>query len=264
MTACGTDAAAARSAMNTGSESGGTAGAPASPMRKRVRSISAGGAGGTAAGAAPPALAWPHPCSPIHRDVHAASRHAEDLIRPLAFLQAAERTILGGVDGGAAAPLEGVEEGRGQELVPESQQVLEGGQSLLGRHDFGQPPAPGLDFQELFDDPLSGFRLCRVHEQHAVEPVLFLVARAGHHVGLQSGGAVRHLLELVGRERREQVRIPDRQHSGGPPAWAEERFGGGERRGAAPLVRVDRKSTRLNSSHRCISYAVFCLKKKKK
>src|SRR5437764_3213314 len=28
--------------------------------------------------------------------------------------------------------------------------------------------------------------------------------------------------------------------------------------------RQDRKSTRLNSSHRCISYAVFCLKKKKK
>src|ERR1017187_7591024 len=27
---------------------------------------------------------------------------------------------------------------------------------------------------------------------------------------------------------------------------------------------TDRKSTRLNSSHRCISYAVFCLKKKKK
>src|SRR5437879_12484252 len=32
----------------------------------------------------------------------------------------------------------------------------------------------------------------------------------------------------------------------------------------ARLERVDRKSTRLNSSHRCISYAVFCLKKKKK
>src|SRR5437764_947049 len=29
-------------------------------------------------------------------------------------------------------------------------------------------------------------------------------------------------------------------------------------------LRRDRKSTRLNSSHRCISYAVFCLKKKKK
>src|SRR5438132_7215686 len=30
------------------------------------------------------------------------------------------------------------------------------------------------------------------------------------------------------------------------------------------LVIVDRKSTRLNSSHTVISYAVFCLKKKKK
>src|SRR3712207_8060281 len=29
-------------------------------------------------------------------------------------------------------------------------------------------------------------------------------------------------------------------------------------------LRVDRKSTRLNSSHANISYAVFCLKKKKK
>src|SRR5437879_9604747 len=32
----------------------------------------------------------------------------------------------------------------------------------------------------------------------------------------------------------------------------------------APGNAEDRKSTRLNSSHRCISYAVFCLKKKKK
>src|SRR5437764_11944604 len=31
-----------------------------------------------------------------------------------------------------------------------------------------------------------------------------------------------------------------------------------------PTRGQDRKSTRLNSSHRCISYAVFCLKKKKK
>src|SRR5437763_10609077 len=29
-----------------------------------------------------------------------------------------------------------------------------------------------------------------------------------------------------------------------------------------PAGPIDRKSTRLNSSHRCISYAVFCLKKK--
>src|SRR5437868_10476041 len=35
-----------------------------------------------------------------------------------------------------------------------------------------------------------------------------------------------------------------------------------ERAGAAPDGRADRKSTRLNSSHVSISYAVFCLKKK--
>src|SRR5689334_24847761 len=35
-------------------------------------------------------------------------------------------------------------------------------------------------------------------------------------------------------------------------------------RGGDRALRVDRKSTRLNSSHSSISYAVFCLKKKKK
>src|SRR5437762_9692872 len=36
----------------------------------------------------------------------------------------------------------------------------------------------------------------------------------------------------------------------------------GELQAAEKLAQADRKSTRLNSSHRCISYAVFCLKKK--
>src|SRR2546422_3291920 len=34
--------------------------------------------------------------------------------------------------------------------------------------------------------------------------------------------------------------------------------------GGPPMKALDRKSTRLNSSHGYISYAVFCLKKKKK
>src|SRR3712207_7170923 len=38
---------------------------------------------------------------------------------------------------------------------------------------------------------------------------------------------------------------------------------GGDRRDRLALL-VDRKSTRLNSSHANISYAVFCLKKKNK
>src|SRR3712207_6980158 len=39
-------------------------------------------------------------------------------------------------------------------------------------------------------------------------------------------------------------------------AWAK--------RDGDAMARIDRKSTRLNSSHANISYAVFCLKKKKK
>src|SRR2546428_1806443 len=34
--------------------------------------------------------------------------------------------------------------------------------------------------------------------------------------------------------------------------------------GRMPIAQTDRKSTRLNSSHDQISYAVFCLKKKKR
>src|SRR2546422_5461616 len=36
-----------------------------------------------------------------------------------------------------------------------------------------------------------------------------------------------------------------------------------DRVGRIPVIVIDRKSTRLNSSHGYISYAVFCLKKKK-
>src|SRR2546422_2199342 len=39
---------------------------------------------------------------------------------------------------------------------------------------------------------------------------------------------------------------------------------GAERADPAGELALDRKSTRLNSSHGYISYAVFCLKKKKK
>src|SRR5438034_4296303 len=52
------------------------------------------------------------------------------------------------------------------------------------------------------------------------------------------------------------------------PVAAQRRSAGAERaapgRGGGCVPRLDRKSTRLNSSHTVISYAVFCLKKKKK
>src|SRR3970282_2604532 len=44
-----------------------------------------------------------------------------------------------------------------------------------------------------------------------------------------------------------------------PPLWYDPALSGAR---VLPRRRLDRKSTRLNSSHRCISYAVFCLKKK--
>src|SRR5437762_13680682 len=51
-----------------------------------------------------------------------------------------------------------------------------------------------------------------------------------------------------------RMRFLDRLHATAAPVVLN-----GPIRGGIP----DRKSTRLNSSHRCISYAVFCLKKKK-
>src|SRR3712207_7003268 len=68
------------------------------------------------------------------------------------------------------------------------------------------------------------------------------VDRHGLHRGQQLGG----------------LRALPRQQGGAEHARAQFRGGSG----GAPQ-RQDRKSTRLNSSHANISYAVFCLKKKK-
>src|SRR2546422_10321195 len=56
--------------------------------------------------------------------------------------------------------------------------------------------------------------------------------------------------------------FPRHGRGGERAAGRRDRLGDGPRpdRGG----RIDRKSTRLNSSHGYISYAVFCLKKKKK
>src|SRR2546427_1541224 len=79
--------------------------------------------------------------------------------------------------------------------------------------------------------------------------------------GARGGGAAG-----AGRAARAQVR-GGRGSGGGRAAPGGRAFPGGG--GAAPrralgrILHVDRKSTRLNSSHSQISYAVFCLKKKK-
>src|SRR5256885_9984073 len=63
--------------------------------------------------------------------------------------------------------------------------------------------------------------------------------------------------------------LPDRQRAAHPRRRDDARLAGASRRrrtlaGAEQRGgEQDRKSTRLNSSHLVISYAVFCLKKKK-
>src|SRR5207253_10337713 len=57
------------------------------------------------------------------------------------------------------------------------------------------------------------------------------------------------------RRGRDQRASPDRERDAARRIQAE--------RIRQRSVRLDRKSTRLNSSHVAISYAVFCLKKKK-
>src|SRR5574340_1633082 len=48
-----------------------------------------------------------------------------------------------------------------------------------------------------------------------------------------------------------------------PEGLGEKEAGCRSRSSRIPQSHLDRKSTRLNSSHQKISYAVFCLKKKK-
>src|SRR2546429_4825607 len=69
---------------------------------------------------------------------------------------------------------------------------------------------------------------------------------------------------------RSLDRIAEAERDAGGPIFSgvfQHRFGQGARQAKALIDRDrfgrDRKSTRLNSSHGYISYAVFCLKKKK-
>src|SRR5437764_9443412 len=79
------------------------------------------------------------------------------------------------------------------------------------------------------------------------------VSEAGPRADAAFAGEVGRMVRL-GRAKRGMSRRQLAQESG-----TSERYLAQIESGAGK----DRKSTRLNSSHRCISYAVFCLKKKK-
>src|SRR5437868_11389618 len=80
-------------------------------------------------------------------------------------------------------------------------------------------------------------------------PKAALAGEPGHHFGGRGTG------ESCCAGRRHELRSVCRQ----PTLGVAPSPGGTIRGGHGP----DRKSTRLNSSHVSISYAVFCLKKKK-
>src|SRR3712207_7871427 len=75
---------------------------------------------------------------------------------------------------------------------------------------------------------------------------------------------VRSDAEARGEDGKEDERVRGRDRRGRHPEAGDRDPGGQEPERPAHIgPEADRKSTRLNSSHANISYAVFCLKKKK-
>src|SRR5256885_9746839 len=72
-------------------------------------------------------------------------------------------------------------------------------------------------------------------------------------------GRARRARPLARRPARAEALVPPRRRRGRAARLRGHRVRGLQGR----RDREDRKSTRLNSSHLVISYAVFCLKKKK-
>src|SRR2546426_1504168 len=89
-------------------------------------------------------------------------------------------------------------------------------------------------------------------------------------IAARDGGAARRLTSHIGDELFPKF-SPDGkwiaftgEYDGNPDVYVISAEGGEPKRLTFhPSNDIDRKSTRLNSSHLVISYAVFCLKKKK-
>src|SRR3712207_7680862 len=77
------------------------------------------------------------------------------------------------------------------------------------------------------------------------------------HVRHDAGHQIGEFLALLGRER-----VHHSLRGGRPARELVDQLVEGLRVGREEVAVLDRKSTRLNSSHANISYAVFCLKKK--
>src|SRR3712207_628914 len=134
-------------------------------------------------------------------------------------------------------------------LNPEANTIVRGGEivfegeDLLKLSEKRMLDIRGPKIAMVFQDPMTSLDpTMRVGRQ--------IIESLKQHLGMSGSQAAERaveLLKLVGIPNTEE-RLKQYPHQ----------FSGGMRQ------RVDRKSTRLNSSHANISYAVFCLKKKKK
>src|SRR5207248_11379955 len=107
----------------------------------------------------------------------------------------------------------------------------------------------------------SAYRLCSLHSAVLLLALhSFPTRRSSDLVPVGAGQGTGSLLlrrvQFARRSRRGLL-------AGWPAARRRDHRSAGPG-DVGPALRGDRKSTRLNSSHRTISYAVFCLKKKKK
>src|SRR5437879_9857291 len=94
-------------------------------------------------------------------------------------------------------------------------------------------------------------------EKHGVRAFAGDLAQDEYSLGLEP-------VEVAARRQRAAIRARFFEHRAHASLSAVERISRPSGATCSPHSRaslIDRKSTRLNSSHRCISYAVFCLKK---
>src|SRR5215208_5621461 len=134
----------------------------------------------------------------------------------------------------------------------------------------GRPDGPGSFAERLVVREASSRLQPKV--AHRAEPDVVSLDRGAHDVAVEGPDGVAEVLRPPGRAVHRTVRDPDgsqEESSQGQtrliwaPTWPL-RILHFPVRSFDQFKRRDRKSTRLNSSHVAISYAVFCLKNKKR
>src|SRR5258708_34739918 len=135
----------------------------------------------------------------------------------------------------------------------------EGGVDVVGEADGGEAAiaavrkhSPDVVFLDVQMPDVDGFGVVRsiADAKLPLPRIIFVTAHDKFALRAFEVHAFDYLLKPVSEERfREALRRARRQHEQSTDAFASR-------------LHTDRKSTRLNSSHQIISYAVFCLKKK--